>query len=311
MEESTNVLTDEIMAALALHGIEPSQSQVERFAALLQERQMYALSDRSSLQIRDGVDILRFIKEAKNAGDADEAFWRAFLVAYFGRPSAHPNHSGEVESAGRFLCAFGDKPTWTWAHVSTQDDAFRDQLSERQADLDALHFGNHRKRRATHKPEKVAKVIKSFVQWIGRHGGSPSAAFTPQQGSTPKRGFGELYDRFVEVDDFNRTGCFDLLCLLRKMELLEIEPDSCHLVGSTGPLRGAAKLCGKDADKLTKREKQELNTFMDDLADHQGISYAVMEDSLCHWQKEQMASMLTIQHATSDCSNKIGSAVCP
>ena len=287
MEESANidrqqtgrtpVYIDTIMNALASHGIKPPQILVESFATLLQARQLHALRDRSSLQIRDGADILRFIKEAQGAGDVDEALWRAFLAAHFGRPSA--DTPGEIKSAGRFLCAFGDKPTWTWTYVSAQGDAFLDQLSAHQADLDALHFGNHRKRRATHKPDKIAKVVTSFVQVVRDHGGSPSAAFTPGEGRTPQKGFDQLYHRFLEVNDFGRLGCFDLLCLLGEMGLLDIQPDSCYLEGSTGPLKGARELCGK-------RSPQELNATMDDLASRLGISYAVMEDVLCLWQKK-------------------------
>jgi hypothetical protein len=279
-----SALTDAIMEALAPYGIKPLQSSVVSFANCLMERKINYQRDRSALLARNAVfytkmDILRFIKEAQDVDDMDEAIWRAFLAAYFGRPSADPNHPGEVESAGRFLCAFGDKPTWTWTNVSAQGDTFLDQLSAHQTDLDALHFGNHRKRRTTHKPDRIAKVVTSFVQVVRGHGGSPSATFTPEEGRTPQKGFDQLYYRFLEVNDFGRTGCFDLLCLLGDMGLLNIEPDSCYLVGSTGPGKGAEKLCGK-------RPLQKLNTIMDDLVARLGISYAVMEDALCRWQKD-------------------------
>jgi len=269
------VLTDAIIAALAPYAIEPAQSQVASFATLL-ERQMHASGDRSSLQIRDRVDILRFIKEAQDAGDVDEALWRAFLAAHFGRPSADtPN---EIKSAGRFLCAFGERPTWTWTYVSAQGSAFINQLFAHEADLRTLRFGNHRKFRSQ-KPGAIAKVVMSFVQVVRDHGGSPSATFTPEEGGTSQKGFDQLYHRFLEVNDFGRLGCFDLLCLLREMRLLNIQPGSCYLEGSTGPLKGARKLCGK-------RSPRKLNAIMDDLAARLGIPYAVMEDALCLWQKK-------------------------
>lgn len=279
-----SALTDAIMQALAPYGFKPPQSSVVSFANWLMERKINYRRDRSALLARNAVsyskmDILRFIKEAQDVDDVDEAIWRAFLAAYFGRPSADLTHSGEVESAGRFLCAFGDKPTWTWTYVSAQGDNFLDQLSAHQTDLDALHFGNHRKRRATHKPDKIAKVVTSFVHVVRDNGGSPSATFTPEEGRTPQKGFDQLYHRFLEINDFGRTGRFDLLCLLGDMGFLNIEPDSCYLVGSTGPRKGAEKLCGK-------RPPEELNTIMDDLAARLGISYAVMEDALCLWQKK-------------------------
>jgi hypothetical protein len=123
----------------------------------------------------------------------------------------------------------------------------------------------------------------SFIQWVRRHDGSPSAAFTPQQGSSPEQSFRELYHRF-DVHDFGRLGRFDLLCLLGEMKLLNIQPDSCYLMGSTGPLAGARKLCGTSADKFSAREIGEI---IDNLARHLSVSYSVMEDTLCEWQKKQ------------------------
>src|SRR6266566_777052 len=218
-----------ILAELALRGIEPPQNLVEPFANLL-------MKGERRLQIRGGLDILRFIKQAQRLGNVDEALWRAFLAAHFGRSSVDPEQLDEVESAGRFLCAFGASPSWTWMHVSTLGSAFINQLVAHEAALLTLYFGNHRKF-CSKQPDGIADVVKSFVSWVGRHGGSPAAAFASEEGSTPQQGFGELYQRF-DVHGFGRLGLFDLLCLLGKMGLEDIEPDSCYLVGSTGPLAG-------------------------------------------------------------------------
>jgi hypothetical protein len=68
------------------------------------------------------------------------------------------------------------------------------------------------------------------------------------------------------------------------MKLLNIQPDSCYLMGSTGPLAGARKLCGVSADKFSDRE---LGEIIDNLARYLSVSYSVMEDTLCVWQKKQ------------------------
>jgi len=279
------VLTDAILTALAPWGIEPSLKDVELFATLLVNLKMQY----STLQARGGVvygtmDILRFTKEAQDVGAMDEALWRAFLAAHFGRPSA--GTPDEVESAGRFLCAFGQRPTWNWTFVSAEHSAFIDQLYASQAKLRTLRFGNHRKYRSP-RPHAIVEVVNSFVQWARCHDGSPSAAFAPQQGSTPEQGFRELYRRF-DVDDFRRLGRFDLLNLLGVIKLVNIQPDSCYLVGSTGPLAGAKKLCGKGAYGLSDWELSEIN---DNLACRLGISYSVMEDALCLWQKKPRKRM--------------------
>ena len=88
------------------------------------------------------------------------------------------------------------------------------------------------------------------------------AAFTPKQRSTPEEGFGEPYRRF-DVHDFGRLGRFDLLKLLGVMQLLNIQPDSCYSVGSTGPLADAKKLCGKSADRFTVREMSKIILHLD------------------------------------------------
>lgn len=290
------VLTDAIMTALAPWGIEPSLKEVELFATLLVNLKLQY----SALQVQGRVaygtmDILRFIKEAQDIGAMDEALWRAFLAAHFGRPSA--GNPDEVESAGRFLCAFGQRPTWTWTSVSSEHSAFVDQLYASEAKLKTLRFGNHRKYRSP-RPHALAEVVNSFVQWVRYHGGSPSAAFTPQQEGTPEQGFRELYHRF-DVDEFGRLGRFDLLNLLGMMGLLNIQPDSCYLVGSTGPLAGAKKLCGKGAEGLSDRE---ISKIIDNLACRLGISYSVIEDTLCLWQKKPRKRMARLPPDAIDSS---------
>jgi hypothetical protein len=278
------VLTDKIMSALARYRIEPSHSDVASFAKQLIACQIKEAILRSFLQSRgheksaQTMDIYNFLKDTKESGQADEALWCAFLAAHFGRPSANPYHVGEIESAGRFLCAFGDKPTWTWAYVSTNRDTFIKELGVREKDLMTLRFGNHRKY-CSKKPQELARVVTDFVQWVDEYAGNPSTAFTFPPGSTPQQGFGELYRRFT-VFSFGRTGRFDLLTLLSQTGLLNIQPNSCYLLGSTGPLNGAKQLCGN------RFSNQELSEIIDSLAGSLEVPYDVIEDALCIWQKE-------------------------
>ena len=58
-------------------------------------------------------DILYWMDKAERANNRNEALWRAFLAAHFGRMSCDGNLQ-KIDSAGRLLCEFGDQPLWTW-----------------------------------------------------------------------------------------------------------------------------------------------------------------------------------------------------
>ena len=286
MDQHTNeqtVFTDKIMVFLAPYGIKPSLRDVESFSKQLIECWANEASYRKLLRARwygaasQTMDILHFLKDAWDSGRADEAFWCAFLAAHFGRASANLSRPNEVKSAGRFLCAFGDKPTWTWTYVSANRNAFADQLVAHKKDLETLRFGNHRKY-CSKKPQELARVVTDFVQWVDDYGGSPSAAFALPQGRTAQQSFGELFRRFT-VYSFGRTGRFDLLNLLSQTGLLNIQADSCYLPGSSGPLDGAKLLCGT-------HDIKKLSEIIDSLARSLSIPYDVMEDALCIWQKK-------------------------
>ena len=77
-------------------------------------------------RIRGRDDIIGLIHEAREAGDRNEMVWRSFLAAHFGRSSADPDNAAEVHSAAWFLCAFGDKPVWTWRKTSRDWVKFED-----------------------------------------------------------------------------------------------------------------------------------------------------------------------------------------
>ncbi|MBO0876130.1 MAG: hypothetical protein J2P19_22350 [Pseudonocardia sp.] len=82
---------------------------------------------------------------------------------------------------------------------------------------------------------------------------------------------------------FGRTARFDYLTMLGKIGLAEVEPDCAHLVGSTGPQRGARLLLegrknGAPTAQLLEKRIASVQEALD-------ISYDVLEDALCNWQK--------------------------
>jgi Alpha-glutamyl/putrescinyl thymine pyrophosphorylase clade 3 len=235
------------------------------------------------------MDIFRWIAESKAAGDDDEALWRGFLAAHFGRGSANPSKPLEVESAAQLLCGFSQSPNpsaiWTWDAVSSVPEVFRDWLYDHRDQLGMrLRFGNHRKRRSK-QPGDLFKVVKSFVEWVDQHGGTPQEAFSTAEGRTPEEAFDILNHRIMnppppaqKIYDFGRLAALDMLILLGESQLLPIRPGSVYLEGATGPLEGVRKLWGNKPVK-------DLAWKADELARRVPLAFDIVEDALCMWQK--------------------------
>lgn len=224
-------------------------------------------------------DIISLIQDAAQAGDLDEAFWRAFIAGHFGRTSANPNKPAQVMSAARLLFGFGSVPYWTWERFRAQPVSFMKWLDEQRLALRNLSFGNHRKFESK-RPRKLWAVFKSFYDLVQKHGDGPSALFDcgSEKAPTPAARFQEFDTRLKSVERFGRTARFDLLTLLRDVGLIDAEPDSCYLRGSTGPLKGARRVWGR-------RSVRELDHVASEFSRRIGVPPQVVEDALCAWQK--------------------------
>lgn len=77
---------------------------------------------------------------------------------------------------------------------------------------------------------------------------------------------------------FGRLSTFEYLCLLGKMDLADVEPDSCYIAEASGPKRGAKLLFGVLDDA-------KLDDHAIGLADYLNVGYQEMEAAICHWQK--------------------------
>ena len=87
-------------------------------------------------------------RRARDSGESNEALWGALLAGHFGRASWTNDRS--EQSAGRFLCAFGSRPRWTWQSLCQDFDGFHVWLDQQDevGNLTTLGFGNHRKYRS-------------------------------------------------------------------------------------------------------------------------------------------------------------------
>jgi hypothetical protein len=217
-------------------------------------------------------DIIGLIQLSREAGDLDEAIWRCFLAAHFGRASAD---EGQRHSASDFLFGFGGEPYWTWERVCQSMDPLWAWLSSHAADLQSLSYGNHRKFESK-QPGDVFEVIRSFLTLAKEHGG-PAKLVTVDAGDATQR-FDLLYRRLSRLWRFRRTGCFDFLALMIDLGLVSAEPGSCYLRGATGPLKGAKRLWGT-------RSIGQLEELAAELAERLDVSPMAVEDALCKWQK--------------------------
>ena len=180
---------------------------------------------------RKADDIIGLIQVARDSGDMDEAVWRSFLAAHFGRASTEPP---QIHSASQLLCAFGTDPVWTWQRVSSKPLAFRKWLADHGSDLQTLTFGNHRKYESK-QPDHIWAVVDSFLD-LARKFGSPTGLVTidPIEPSATDARFDLLYRRLSALWHFGRTGRFDFLVLLIDLGLISAEPTSCYLQGERG-----------------------------------------------------------------------------
>jgi len=261
--------------ALDEQGVAVSLEERERFVDFLNRSIRYrelVTQQWAKHRLGDG-DIIRLIQVAGDSGDLDEAIWRSFLAAHFGRPSANRAVENQLGSASLLLCGFGSEPRWTWERVSARPNALHSWLHEHADDLASLSFGNHRKYESQ-KPDLLWEVIESFIELAERHGG-PGALVTVAPGDDS---FDVLYRRLLPLRRFGRTGRFDFLVMLIDLALLLAEPTSCYLRGATGPKQGAELLWGK-------RPIAELDCLAAELAGQIGVSPIVLEDALCCWQK--------------------------
>jgi len=269
VREGDTAQAEEILRRYGLSG-----DRLRWFVADLQG----SLRRRAAHPYRVDEDILTYTEEAIRDGDVDEAVWRAFLAAHFGRTSASTEVPGQLASTARLLCGFGKEPYWVWKKVLAEPECLRAWLAAHRVDLLMLSFGNHRKYESK-EPELMWWVFESLLKLVKIHGGAPANLLQVVPGRADDTDpFDVLYRRFLMLARFGRTGSFDFIELLDRLELVKAEARSCYLRGSTGPRSGAKML-------WPGRNLAELERLAVQLASELGVSPGVLEDTLCNWQK--------------------------
>jgi Alpha-glutamyl/putrescinyl thymine pyrophosphorylase clade 3 len=219
-------------------------------------------------------------------GDDDEAFWLVFLRTHFGKHRrAGWRYVREVYGA------LGSGEAWTWRRVAADIDGFRDWLDAHRSQLSDPSlphgFGNHRKYEslAGWTDAGTGSVVASYVAWVGEppeHHSRFGEALA-SVGNDPQAAFDILYRSMGVIQRFGRLARFDYLSMVGKVGLASVHPGKAYLQGSTGPLKGARLLFQSAGEPDLSVAALEGKAAA--LRVHLGVTFDVMEDALCNWQK--------------------------
>jgi hypothetical protein len=209
------------------------------------------------------------------SGAVDEAMWLVFLATHFGHhPKAHWRYVDNV---------YGRLGTgrWDWGSVSADTGAFRTWLADNIDEIKGSPpngFGNHRKRESLN-DDGTGRTVETYVTWIGPTRGHERAfaEMTHSAQGDPNLEFDLLF-RSMDVHRFGRLGKFDYLTTAHRLGLSDAVAGRPYLPGSTGPLAGARLLFGQ-------ADPKDLEQVATQFGNETGISFAVLEDAVCNWQK--------------------------
>jgi hypothetical protein len=196
---------------------------------------------------------------ALGASDLERATWMCFLIAYLSPLE------GEDPFAGIRLT------------LAVEPGVL--------PDLDEVPLGP----RTSHAPERGAETLTAYLNWTERAGGSQAAAFAGDPAWTAERRFERLFERLA-LPGLGRTGRYELLLILGRLELYELRPDSLHVGGARGisaedPTTLAAKRVFGIGDPLLLERRAAT------LAQAMSVSVETLDLALFNWAAPQRATL--------------------
>lgn len=271
----SNNLTDNLPAityeVLALQLIETEQREAEIQQLLDSEIDPEVINTES-----DKFDPIQAIICLK-ASYYDEACWLSFLLIYT-NDSEHTDWDFMRKLySGHGLNLQGPL---TWQLLNDQPNVLNQRLETLAVSLAQSQpkpkFGLHR---AYESLNHLPIVFSSYIDFINEQGGH-QALFKPKDKAIDKIDYFKTLYVLVRqnIYRFGRLSTYEYLCLLGKLGLAEVEPDSCYIAEASGPKRGAKLLFGMLSN-------EQLDEHAVGLADHLGVGYQQLEAAICHWQK--------------------------
>lgn len=167
-----------------------------------------------------------FAEVAGAEGDIEERTWLAFLIAYVGPSEEDP-----------FACVRAVRTSWASGEIP---------------DPAAIEPGP----RGAHDPARGASTLEAYRAWAAR-AGSQAAAFSGEPAWPPPRRFARAFERLA-LPGFHRDARFELLVLLGRLGVYELEAGSLALGGDNTVTVGAKRALGIGDPLLLDRRAAEL-----------------------------------------------------
>lgn len=211
-------------------------------------------------------------------GNIEEAAWLIFLMTHFARPAS----SGWLRL--RDVYGMLGHGIWDWNTVSANPTSMIDWLKQNWTQIRGK-FGSHRKYESLrpNSQRNFERVLTSYLSWIGSAGQEQFFSQAVRStGNDPAKIFDTLYNG-MSVTTFGRLAKFDYLSLIGRYGVAPIRAGSAYLPGATGPGRGTRLLF--TASTTASVSDKALQSWLDDLDEDLKVGMAVLEDSLCNWQK--------------------------
>lgn len=215
-----------------------------------------------------------------NDGNINESVWNILLYVHFGKNSK--SKYGLIKAVYGKL---GAHDIWSWDNINSNLADFQLWLGENIDNIKSHgSFGNHRKYQSLKISARSGtfQTFQSFFNLVNNDFDSFILTIPIAIRANKNLLFDHLYSHFVNIQGFGRLAVFDFLCMVGKVGILEIEPNSPYL-GNEGPINGTKLLFDSTA------KPGDLNDFLKHMGDRAFGDYPfvmqILEDCVCNWQK--------------------------
>jgi hypothetical protein len=202
---------------------------------------------------RRGAEPPGLYAEVASGGDVEERAWLAFEIAYL----------CPLDGDDPFAVIRAARTTWASGEFPA---------------LDEIETGP----RTAHDPARGSATLGAYRAWAGR-AGSQAEAFTGEEGWTPERRFGRVFERLA-LPGLHRDARFDLLVTLGRLGVFELRADSLALGGGDEVTVAAKRAFGIGDPLLLERRASEL-------AEACGVPLEALDVGLFNWGRGERATL--------------------
>ncbi len=210
---------------------------------------------------------------ARDAGDPEQGSWVALLTVYL---------SPLQDPADPFRSIRSALTEWS---------------SGQLPDLDGVELGP----RTSHDPARGDETLIAYRHWAER-AGSQAAALLGDAGWSPSRRFERAFER-LGLPGLTRSARFDMLVILGRLGLYDVEPESLQLIGDDEVTLAAKRVFGI-GDRLNLERRARA------LSDAAEVPLAALDLALANWAApERMTLGLPEDSADADAGERARDAL--